>query len=145
MPRGPPCPTRSMPVAADRIVASSLAAGQLAGDAALVQDDDPIGHADQLGELGRDHQDGGAPAGSGSTHHLVDGPRGADVDAAGGLVEEITDDRSVTSHLARTTFCWLPPDRKRTSGRARGGELTRRGRRGSSRRTSPVRRANTGG
>ena len=40
---------------------------------------------------------------------VVDLLLGADVDAAGRLVEE-QDARPVASHLPITTFCWLPPD-----------------------------------
>ncbi len=39
---------------------------------------------------------------------------GADVDAAGRLVED-EHARLRASHLARTTFCWLPPDSAPTS------------------------------
>ncbi len=61
--------------------------GQLGGGMPVVHDDDAVGHADDLGELRRDHEDGDALLGE-PAHELVDGDLGADVDAAGGLVEQ---------------------------------------------------------
>ena len=49
------------------------AAGQLAGDAALVHHDDAVAHADQLGQLGRDHQRSAVPWRGQVADQLVDG------------------------------------------------------------------------
>src|SRR5699024_11956891 len=46
-----------------------------------------VSHADALRQLGGDEDDGHALGGE-VTHELVDGPLGADVDAAGGLVHD---------------------------------------------------------
>jgi hypothetical protein len=61
---------------------------ELAGDPALPHDDHPVAHADDLGQLGGDHQDSGAGAGQ-LAHQLVDAGLRADVDAPGRLVEHI--------------------------------------------------------
>ena len=45
--------------------------------------------------------------------HPEDLVLGADVDAGRRLVQD-EDLGSVPSHLAMTTFCWLPPERSRT-------------------------------
>ena len=69
--------------------ASSVAAavGSSPTIGACAHDDDPVGEAEQLGQLGGDHQDGDAGRGQ-----LVDQPvdleLGADVDAAGRLVQD---------------------------------------------------------
>ena len=43
-------------------------------------------------------------------HEAVHGGLGADVDALGRLVEDDDLAAAVASHLAITTFCWLPPE-----------------------------------
>ena len=63
------------------------AGGQLAGERAVAHHEDPVGHADQLGHLGRDHQDRDALARE-PAHQVVDAGLRADVDAARRLVED---------------------------------------------------------
>ena len=109
----PPPPARR-PAARAMISVLGGARGQLAGDAAVAHHEDAVAHADQLGQLGRDHQDRHAVARE-PAHEVVDAGLGADVDAAGRLVEDQDAAAAIASHLASTTFCWLPPDRKRTS------------------------------
>ena len=70
----------------DRLLAG-LGAGELAGLAALGHDEDAVGEEQELGELGGDHEDGEALGGE-RADERVDLLLGADVDAAGGLVEE---------------------------------------------------------
>ena len=70
----------------DRLLAR-LGAGELAGLAALRHDQDAVGEEQELGELGADHEDGEALGGQGADEG-VDLLLGADVDAAGRLVEE---------------------------------------------------------
>ena len=48
-------------------------------------------------------------------HQLVDLLLGADVEAARRMVEDQDPRACAFSHLASTTFCWLPPDRLRHS------------------------------
>src|SRR5688572_16125803 len=55
--------------------------GDLAGDAALVKDEDAVGHAEHFRQFGADHQDRFALA-SQFVHEQVDLVLGADVDAA---------------------------------------------------------------
>ena len=64
-----------------------LGPGELGGDAALAQDHDPVGHAEHLGQLGRHHHDG-EPVGGQRRHQPVHLGLGADVDAAGRLVDD---------------------------------------------------------
>ena len=81
-------PSASCPVAAATIVSSDASCVRELGDEpALAHDEDPVGDAEHLGQLGRDHQDRHALAGQ-----LVEQPvhlrlRG-DVDAARRLVDE---------------------------------------------------------
>ena len=56
-------------------------------DAPFAHDDDAIGHAEDLGQFGRDHDDGQA-LGDELGHEAVHGGLGADVDALGRLVED---------------------------------------------------------
>src|SRR6266403_3968569 len=63
------------------------AASQLAGDPALAHDQDAVAHAEQLGQLRGDHDDGFALLGA-VVEEPVDLALGAYVDAAGGLVED---------------------------------------------------------
>ena len=69
--------------------ASSVAAavGSSPTIAACAHDDDAVGEAQQLGELGGDHQDGDAGGGQ-LLDQPVDLELGADVDAAGRLVQD---------------------------------------------------------
>ena len=60
---------------------------QLADDPALAHHGDPVGEAEQLGHLGGDHQDGDAGGGE-LLDQAVDLELGADVDAAGRLVQD---------------------------------------------------------
>ena len=64
-----------------------LGARELGADAALVHDEDPVGHAQHLGQLGGDHQDRHAAAGEVGEQPVHLG-LGADVDAPGGLVDD---------------------------------------------------------
>jgi hypothetical protein len=50
---------------------------------------------------------------------------GADVDAAGGLVED-QEPGFVFSHFASITFCWLPPESLPTSSSHVGVRIARR-------------------
>ncbi len=59
---------------------------QLTGDPAVGEHDDPVGHADHLGKFRGDHQDRHALSGQ-LPHEGVDTFFRADVDAAGGLVQ----------------------------------------------------------
>ena len=77
-----------LPVAAN-ITRSSVASarGDLGRDPALVEDDDPVGHREDLGQVARDEDD--PEAGRGQLgDDPVDLDLGADVDAAGRLVED---------------------------------------------------------
>jgi hypothetical protein len=60
---------------------------ELAGDPAVVHDEDSVGHAEHLGQFGADHHDRLA-AGRQIVHEQVDLVSCADVDAAGRLVEK---------------------------------------------------------
>ena len=60
---------------------------ELAPDLAVAHDQDAVAHADQLLDLRGDHQDAGAVGGE-PVDDLVDLVLGADVDAAGRLVED---------------------------------------------------------
>ena len=75
------------PVAMASTASSLGSRRELAGDDAVTHDQDPVGHADHLGELAGDHQHGDALAGQ-LAHQLVDAVLGTDVDAARGLVHE---------------------------------------------------------
>ena len=85
-----------------------LGAVDVGGDAALAHDEHAVGHAEHLGQLGRDHEDRDALAGE-LGEQAVHLGLGAHVDAAGRLVDDEHASASVASHLASTTFCWLPP------------------------------------
>src|SRR6201999_3173039 len=61
-----------------------LVTGELAFDLAAEEDDDAVGEAEKLGELGRDQDDPGAGF-RGGLEEVVDFALGADVDAAGRL------------------------------------------------------------
>ena len=108
MPRTP-SPTRRRWRAAR--TASSVEPGrQLAGEPAVAHHQDPVGHADHLGQLAGDHQHGDALArrGCASARRCAclaptSMPRvGSSISTTRG---------SVASQRARTTFCWLPPER----------------------------------
>src|SRR5699024_11856481 len=58
-----------------------------AGDAAVAHDHDPVGHTDDLAHFGGDHDDALALLGQ-FGGDAVDFIIGADVDAAGGIVQE---------------------------------------------------------
>ncbi len=75
------------PVASCEHLLLGRTGGQLAGEPAVAHHEDPVGHADHLGQLAGDHQDADAVGGEGA-HQLVDAVLGADVDAAGGLVHQ---------------------------------------------------------
>src|SRR5262245_34051551 len=69
------------------IVLAELGAIKEAADAALMHHRDAVADADHLLHVARDHQDGDAGIGE-RPEHLVDLLLGADVDAAGRLVED---------------------------------------------------------
>ncbi|ADI10120.1 hypothetical protein SBI_07000 [Streptomyces bingchenggensis BCW-1] len=60
---------------------------EFAGDPALCHDQDPVAHAQHLGEVAGDHQHR-VPGGGEFVDELVDLDLGAHVDSAGGLVED---------------------------------------------------------
>ena len=64
-----------------------VGAGDVGGEAALAHDEDAVAHAEDLGELGGDHDDGDPLLGE-LGDQGVDLGLGADVDAAGGFVED---------------------------------------------------------
>ncbi len=64
-----------------------LVARDLGGDPALVQDEDPVGHREDLGQVARDEDDP-EPGGGELGDDPVDLDLGADVDAARRLVED---------------------------------------------------------
>ena len=64
-----------------------VGAVEVGGDPALADDEDAVGHAEDLGELGGDHQDREALPGELGEQPVHLG-LGADVDAAGGLVDD---------------------------------------------------------
>jgi hypothetical protein len=77
------------------------------GDASVAQYGDAVADARDLIEFGRDEQHG-HPVGGQIADQLLDLGLGADIDAAGGLVED--EQRGwVISQRASSTFCWLPP------------------------------------
>ncbi len=69
------------------LLAVEVGAVDEAADLAVAHHHDPVAHADQLLDLRGDHQDGGA-VGRELVDDLVDLELGADVDAAGGLVQD---------------------------------------------------------
>ena len=69
------------------LASSSSVGGGLVDHPALADDEDPVGEAEHLLDLAGDDHDGDAAVGEGADE-LVDLAAGADVDAAGGLVEQ---------------------------------------------------------
>ena len=69
------------------VLGGGLVAGDVGGEPALADDQDAVGHAEHLGQLGGDHQDRQPLAGQ-LGEQPVDLGLGADVDAAGGLVDD---------------------------------------------------------
>jgi hypothetical protein len=69
---------------------------------------DAVRQADQLHQLGRDHDHAAALCGQ-PLDQEIDVALGADVDAARRLVEH-DDTRPGCSTFASASFCWLPPD-----------------------------------
>ena len=100
-------------VARGMIASWVASAGQVAGDPSLAHHDDAVAQAQDLGQLGGDHDDRLALPGE-VVEQPVDFALGADVDAARRLVEDQDLACRRISHLAMTTFCWLPPERLRT-------------------------------
>ena len=66
---------------------AELGAGEFAGEAALAHDEDAAAQADEFGEFGGDDEEGFAFEGE-FVEELVDFGLGADVDAAGGFVDD---------------------------------------------------------
>ena len=85
---------RQVERAGDDVALGDLAAAQFAQDAPVIEDGDAIAAADQLVIVGGVEQDGRAGVGK-AAQQLVDLLLGADVDAAGGIVEQ--DDPGVRS------------------------------------------------
>ena len=69
------------------VLGRRVVAGDVGGDPALADDEHPVGHAEHLGQLAGDHQDRQALAGQLGEQPVHLG-LGADVDAAGGLVDD---------------------------------------------------------
>ena len=103
------------PVAAN-ITRSSVAsvARDLGRDPALVEDEDPVGHREDLGQVARDEDDREPRRGE-LGDDPVDLDLGPDVDARGSARRGSGRVGFDASHLASTTFCWLPPDSAPTS------------------------------
>ena len=80
---------------ASSLIASALEDGR---DAAVAQDEHPVGDVDELGQVAGIEQDGVALRGE-VAHQLEDLALGADVDAAGRVVEQ-EDPRLGQEHLA---------------------------------------------
>ena len=89
--RSPPCLDRVGREVAGRgehhPLLGRVGAGDLGGDATLVEDEDPVGHREDLGQVARDEDDPEARRGQ-LGDDPVDLDLGADVDAAGRLVED---------------------------------------------------------
>ena len=96
-----PAPSRPSPVP-----------GELCRHPPTVHHDDPIAHRQQLGHFRRDQQNRDSLGGP-LIHQRVDLPFGAHVDAAGRFVQQQELSDAVRIHLARATFCWLPPESSR--------------------------------
>ena len=64
-----------------------LGPGELGGEAAFAEDEDPVGDGQELGQLAGGHDDG-HPVLDEAADQGVDLGLGADVDASGRLVEE---------------------------------------------------------
>ena len=82
---------------------------QHAGDGAFEDGVDPVREAQQLGQFRGNDDDALALVGQ-LLDDAVDLVLGADVDPAGGLVQDQQRPGSVNIHFASTTFCWLPPE-----------------------------------
>ena len=81
---------------------------QLAGDPALAHHQDPVAHPQHLGQIGRDQQDGAALRRVNSTiSRWTSSLAPTSMPWVGSSRIRIRE-RAI-SHLARTTFCWLPP------------------------------------
>ena len=103
------CPIRS--------TCSRLVAGRgvgAVGDHAVAHDQDGVAEADRLLQRVGGQDDGDALGGHGADQ-LVDLLLGADVEAAGRDGRGSGSSSRAFSHLASTTFCWLPPERLRHS------------------------------
>ena len=102
------------PVAARMTLSSSASARrQLAGQPALVHDEHAVGHAEHLGQLAGDHQHRDALGRR--ARSSAGGPRpSCRRRCRASARRRSAPSGSVASHLASTTFCWLPPDRKPT-------------------------------
>src|SRR3984893_1961332 len=97
----------------DDVGLGELGAFELAHDAPVIHDGHPVAAADQLVIIGRVEQDSSALVGK-LAHQPVELLLGADVDAARRSLSRMIRG-AVISHLAITTFCWLPPDRVETA------------------------------
>ena len=86
--------------------------GELGHKTPFPHDKDAVGHAEHFRQLRGDHQDGHALVGE--SRPKAGAPRlGGDVDPRVGSSTIESRGRRL-SHLARTTFCWLPPDKVET-------------------------------
>ena len=96
-------------------------ARDLGGDPSLMQDEDPVGHRQDLGQVARDEDDRRGPDAASSemirwtsTLAPMSMPR-----VGSSRMSTVGPD---ASHLARTTFCWFPPDSAPTNWSTRSSE-----------------------
>ena len=107
-----------------------------AGDRAAAHDRDAVAHAEDLGQLGRDHEDGQALRGE-LHNEPVDLGLGARRPRPGSARRGSSTAGRVASQRASATFCWLPPESVR-DGRVERRRLDREAlRRRSSRSRAP--------
>ena len=102
---------RSRRPTASRITFSSLnsARSRKPRDAALVHHRDAVADADHLLHVARDHQDGDAGIGQ-PAHQPVDLRSSRRHRCRASARRRSRPCGVIDSHLASTTFCWLPPD-----------------------------------
>ncbi|MEH3077806.1 MAG: hypothetical protein PGN11_14255 [Quadrisphaera sp.] len=74
----------------------------------MAEDQHAVGQREDLLDLAGDDDDG-APLGGEVDHEVVQLALGGDVDARVGSSTSSTRG-SRSSHLAKSTFCWLPPE-----------------------------------
>ena len=101
---------RRLSALGDDVALGDLVALELAHDAAVIEHR-RRGRSSRSARRSRSSRTGSAvPCVGELAQQPVDLLLGADVDAARRVVEQDDARRSVISHLAMTTFCWLPPD-----------------------------------
>ena len=100
---------RAWPVAASITLSSSaLGAGDVVDEAALVHDEDAVGHAEHLGSSLETMTTAMPSAASCESSRCTSALVPTSMPRVGSST--ISTRGSVDSHLARTTFCWLPPE-----------------------------------